>query len=460
MRRPLAVFSLLFCLGIAASRVFSLPFIWIFAAAAACFFFCLVFYRRELSFNIGLTCLIFLIGTLWLKNYTTLPKAHIGRRVFYKTDNSCILKGFVRSEPFFKAGRTSFILEAQEARFGNWDYQCCGRVRVRLLGAASFTYGDVLVLEGKIYRPFLPYRDAAAAMSVQHPAYASILAHNGGSWFKKNLLRLKDNLQALFFQYNPPVTAAVLEAMILGEKRNIPPAFYRAMMQTGTVHILVVSGFNTSLVIFILVLLLKLARLRRLMRLIVSLPILLGYCLMTGATTPVVRATVMTAVFMLSYLFKRQPDIFNSCSLSALCVLSYDPAQLFDIGAQLSFVSVLAIAWFYPKIKAFLRLGALLNPAARFFSEGFLVSLSAWLGTAGIIAYYFKIFSPVTVLANIFIVPLAALITLCGVTFIFTAVILPPAAPFFALICQFLVALLVKTNALLLSLPAASFYLP
>jgi competence protein ComEC len=316
-------------------------------------------------------------------------------------------------------------------------------VRVHLSGVASFAYGDVLALEGKIYRPFLSRRDAEVIMSVKHPAYVLVLARNGGSALKKSLLRIKDSIQALFSQYNPPVAAAVLEAMILGEKKNIPPALYRQMMQSGTVHILVVSGFNTGLVIFVVVLLLK-----------------MGYCIMTGASTPVVRATVMAAVFMFSYLFRRQPDIFNSCALSALCVLSYDPTQLFDIGAQLSFISVLAIVWFYPKMKTFLRLDTRLNPAARFFSEGFLVSLSAWLGTASIIAYYFKIFSPVTVLANIFIVPLATLITLCGVTFIFAAVILPPVAPFFALTCQFLVALLIKVNLLLIGLPGACFYLP
>jgi hypothetical protein len=74
MCRPLAVFTVLFCLGIAAVKAITLPFIWIFAAAAACLFFSLLFWRRDLRFKIFLSCQIFLLGMLWLKNHTALPK--------------------------------------------------------------------------------------------------------------------------------------------------------------------------------------------------------------------------------------------------------------------------------------------------------------------------------------------------------------------------------------------------
>ena len=91
--------------------------------------------------------------------------------------------------------------------------------------------------------------------------------------------------------------------------------------------------------------------------------------------------------------------------------------------------------------------------------EGFLVSLSAWLGTLGLIAWYFKIFSPITVIANIFIVPLASLITLCGFTLVATAIFCPAIAPLFASTNELLVVLLLNINAFLLKIPGASFNL-
>jgi competence protein ComEC len=179
---------------------------------------------------------------------------------------------------------------------------------------------------------------------------------------------------------------------------------------------------------------------------------------MTGASTPVVRATVMAIVFILGLLIKRQPDIYNSLSLAALFILVVNPRQLFDIGFQLSFLSVIFIVYFYPKIKSLLRLESLKPRFISFILNNLTVSFSAWLGTLVCIAYNFKIFSPVTVLANLFIVPLASLITLCGFSLILMGYFLPSLAYPFALSCEFLANLLVNINTLLIRIPAAYFY--
>jgi competence protein ComEC len=247
--------------------------------------------------------------------------------------------------------------------------------------------------------------------------------------------------------------------MILGEKRNIPALVYNSMIKSGTVHILVVSGFNVGLVAFIIIIFLKLVRLSRNMRFVLSVPLLILYCLMTGASNPVVRATVMAIVFMSAYFVKREPDIYNSCAVAMLFILGINPRQLFDIGFQLSFASVISIVYLYPRIKSLLRTDYLKIEIVRRPIEACLVSFSAWLGTMGLVAYYFKIFSPVTVLANLFIVPLATLITLCGFSLVIIDLTFPILSPFFAYSSNLAVFLLIKLNAFLLKLPAAYFYL-
>ncbi len=180
---------------------------------------------------------------------------------------------------------------------------------------------------------------------------------------------------------------------------------------------------------------------------------------MTGASTPVLRATVMAIVLMSAYLVKREADIYNSCAVALIFILVINPRQLFDIGFQLSFVSVISIVYLYPKLKSFLSPSVLKIKYIRFLVEGCLVSLSAWLGTMSLIAYYFRIVSPVTVLANMIIVPLASLITLCGFSLIVMEFICPILAPFFAYSSEFAVALLLNINAILIKLPGAYFYL-
>jgi competence protein ComEC len=158
-------------------------------------------------------------------------------------------------------------------------------------------------------------------------------------------------------------------------------------------------------------------------------------------------------------MLKREPDIYSSSALAALFILLINPQELFNISFQLSFACVLSIAYLYPKIKSLLGIEFLKIRYLRMLVEGCLVSFSAWIGTLGFIAYYFKIFSPVTVLANIFIVPLATLITLCGFSLVFISLICPPLAKFFASASELVVTLLLSLNSLLVKLPGAYFYL-
>jgi len=183
--------------------------------------------------------------------------------------------------------------------------------------------------------------------------------------------------------------------------------------------------------------------------------LLVIYCFLTGASNPVVRATVMGIVFLVAYFIKRDPDIYNSCALAAVFILSNNPNQLFDIGFQLSFVSVVSIIYLYPKIKSILRLESLKVKPLQFILDGVLVSFSVWIGTMGLILYYFRIVSPITVVANVFIVPLATLITLCGFSLICAGIISPVLAHLFAPATEILVALLLKLNFFLIGLPGA-----
>jgi competence protein ComEC len=169
----------------------------------------------------------------------------------------------------------------------------------------------------------------------------------------------------------------------------------------------------------------------------------MAYCFITGSSNPVVRATVMGIMFLLGFFIKREANIYNILSFAALAIIFFRPNQLFDIGFQLSFVSVISIVFFYPKLSAFFKVDSCKAKAIKFLLEGLLVSFSAWLGTLWLVAYYFKIFSPVTVLANMFF----------GLFFL-------PLAGLFASCLQPAVALLLYLNNLFLKLPGAYWYLP
>lgn len=469
MQYPLVWLAAWFCLGIWFADAAGITFLQAFLASGISLFLCLALFRKKLSFILCLFCLIFFLGGSCLVNRKMLPGPHISNLIFYKND-ACSIRGLVLNEPILRHDKTVFILAAQELHSGNLKYNCCGNVLINLSGNKALKCGDEIVLKGNLRRPFnyslnrkednyLIRQGIYAVMEVNSPCYIEILKRAKALAIKRFALWLKEKAEEVIYKNMSFVPGGILDAMVLGERSNIPALINSTMIKAGTVHILVVSGFNTGMVIFIIILFLKLMGVAKKQRFFISLPLLIIYCLMTGASTPVVRATVMAIIFLSAYLFRRQADIYNSCAIALIFILLIDPLQLFDIGSQLSFISVISIVFLYPRIKALLRADSLKAKCLKLPLDGFLVSLSAWCGTVGLIAYYFRIFSPVTVLANIFVVPLAALITLCGFVVIFSGLVFPYVTYLFANTCELLIVLMLHINAALIKLPGAYFNL-
>jgi competence protein ComEC len=473
MKRPLVILTVIFCLGIILADWIKLPLALIYGLAIISLVFSLLSFKQRLIFYLLLFSSVFLLGVFCLKNYQFLAPCHISKFIkysYYGDNKSYTVKGVIVNTPELRQNKTILILKTQEIVFRNLKHNCCGNILVYLKGHRDLYYAEELILTGNLYHSFnnraykrksygnyLYNQGIRAIMNVRSPAGVIKLNKGKTRSFKGLAFWLKAKMEEIIFKHVSPIAASILDAMILGERKNIPAWVNNSMIKSGTVHILVVSGFNVGIVAFMVILFLKLIRIPRRIRFYIATPLLIIYCLATGASTPVVRATVMAIVFMFSYWVKREPDIYNSLSLACLFILAVNPRQLFDVGFQLSFASVISIVCLYPKLKSLLRVGSLKIRFIRFTLEGCLVSLSAWLGTMGLVAYYFKIFSPVTVLANMFIVPLATLITLCGFSLVIIGLIFPPFAPLFSSSSELVVTLLLAINTLLIKLPAAYF---
>ena len=467
MKHLLGILTIIFCSGIFVASFINIPFWLIYSLAVLFFILSFLFLGHRESFFIFIFCLAFCIGACLIKNSQKLSSCHITKHIFYKSNSPYTIKGIITDEPRIKNKNTCFIFRSEEIQAGKLNRSCCGNILVYLKGGKNLQYGEELILKGnlhwpfsKSYRSYLRNKGIFFVMRVAGQANIVRLNKNKGFALKRLAFWLKQKIEGVISKYLSPIPASILEAMVLGEKRNIPAPVYNSMVKTGTVHILVVSGFNAGIVSFCVLLFLKLIRVSRKVRFCITIFFLIVYCFMTGSSNPVIRATIMTIVFILAYLIKREPDIYNSLSLAALFILVVSPRQLFDIGFQLSFVSVISIVYFYAKLKQLLHIEVIKNNFIKFILEGCLVSISAWLGTMGFIVYYFKIFSPITVIANLFIVPLAALITLCGFSLILIAVVFPAIAPFFASTAELAVAVLLKLNFFLVKLPFACFRLP
>ena len=459
MKHIIFWFAIIFCAGLVFAKLFRIN-SWLYLGLGLVFSIaCILLIRKELGFNLSLVCLVFTFGSLTYENCCKLRQDHILQYVYYQNNTLYLVKGFIKSYPQNKDNFSKFIFAAEEIEFNNERYRCKGNILVRIQDCNDLVYGESLILLGALRKPYYNQsNDIVCVMNLKFPSDVKRIGDNKGSLIIGISLKLKRIIEKTIYRYLSPLSAGIVDAMVLGEKKNIPQAIYDSMVKTGTVHILVVSGFNVGVVAFIVMLFFKILHIPRGMRYVLSIICLVFYCFITGASTPVIRATIMSVFFILGFLIVRESDIYNSFGLASLVILVLNPKELFSVSFQLSFASVLSIICIYPRLKTFFKLENLKIKFLRAIFEGCLVSMSAWLGVFSLIICYFKIFSPITILANILIVPLAALITISGFSLVIASLTIPPIAWIFASANEFWVVLLLNINALLLRLPYAYLY--
>jgi competence protein ComEC len=142
----------------------------------------------------------------------------------------------------------------------------------------------------------------------------------------------------------PADRAAILDAMLIGDASSIGRDVRNDFQRSGTYHILVVSGFNVGILAFVVFWILRRLPMGEVAATIITLVLAGAYTYLTNVGAPVIRATVMLAIYLITRLLYRDRAALNAVSTAALGLLVYDPESLFDPSFQLTFLSVVAIA--------------------------------------------------------------------------------------------------------------------
>ncbi|MGE5683024.1 MAG: DNA internalization-related competence protein ComEC/Rec2, partial [Bacillota bacterium] len=236
----------------------------------------------------------------------------------------------------------------------------------------------------------------------------------------------KDYLESMIFDIRKTIDdkilllhskecAALLRGLLLADRNEIGEDVQSDFINTGVIHILAVSGSNVLMVIILLSFLTgRLGIYKRHIILFIGLVIFL---VITGTSASVLRAVIMAVTVLIANLLNRSWNIYNVVFLSILVILIYNPLQLFDSGFQLSYSAVFSIIYINPKlnsalIKIFPRNShsRKLSVIQTFFTF-VLITISAQIGTLPFTLFYFGKLSLVSLIANMVIIPVIAVIT-------------------------------------------------
>lgn len=238
-----------------------------------------------------------------------------------------------RVEALVKAG-----LPHNYANPGGFDYRrFLARQGIELTG--SLRSGELLRLQG------LPAGDGGPALRI-----SDRLARTRG--------RLLDTVDAMLAGH--PGRAAVARAMLLGDRSFVDHERVEAYQKTGVYHVLVIAGLHVGALAALLFWIGRRLRLRLLVAVILTVTALGAFLLIVEDRPPILRATLMAAIYLFSQVWFRRVSIINTVALALLVILAFQPSSISDPSFLLSFlaagtIAALAVPWMELSSEPYLR---------------------------------------------------------------------------------------------------------
>ncbi|MBI4160194.1 ComEC/Rec2 family competence protein [Candidatus Wolfebacteria bacterium] len=280
-----------------------------------------------------------------------------------------------------------------------------GIVLVRLQPYPEFSYGDRVAMVGVIKKPeserhsaFLA-KDGIVGLS-SFPRVERIEAGRGNpSW--RFLFAVKTNVIGTFQKILPSEEAAFLSGVTLGERAEFSEELEERMKNSGTTHLVALSGYNISIIGWAIRKSLGNVFSRRL-SFIATLFLILGFVLMTGAEASVVRAALMGAILLLAGEIGRPYSARNAIVLTACAMALANPLIVrFDVGFELSFFALIGLIYVAPVMKKILRLGE--KPGFLSWRDNLAITIGAQLAVLPILIFYFNATSVVSIVSNLLV---------------------------------------------------------
>lgn len=206
--------------------------------------------------------------------------------------------------------------------------------------------------------------------------------------------------------YLPEPEASLLAGMLFGGTNGFSAKFYEALLATGTIHVVALSGTNITILINLIS---KFTfPLGRKLSSLFSIAAIVAFIFFVGPSPTVVRAGIMGSLTLLSVYFGRQKYSLLSLMLASFLMIIFDKSILTNISFQLSFLSTLGIIIFASTPVSFKNRGRnilwdIFNDIKTVFWENLKTTLSAQVATLPLIVFAFGRISLIAPLSNVLV---------------------------------------------------------
>jgi len=370
----------------------------------------------------------------------TVPRLDAHYIAWYNDrDYGLLVTGTLADPPDVRDTYTNLRLQGSTVDTGDQITAVTGLMLARVAPGGTWQYGDVLRLRGHMQTPpsneDFSYQDYLAHQGIlayMPDAEATRLPFTGGNPVLRLVYAFKAYALERIYRIFPDPEASLLAGILLGDDNGMPAELQQAYINTGTAHIIAISGFNIAILAGLFVLLFSrlLGERRGAVAAVIGITL---YTVLVGATASVVRAAIMGGLAIFARQTGRRQNGLNTLAFTGAVMALLNPNTLWEVGFQLSFAATLGMLlyagpfrdWFTGLLARRLpseTVRKIAGPVGAYV----LFTLAAQLTTLPIMAYQFGRISLVAPIANPFILPAQpAVEVLGGLALLLSLVYLP-----------------------------------
>jgi len=422
VKRPLLLFAISLIAGIISIQLKSLVIFLLISGiliSIVLAVFCLK-YRKYMLVLIGIIAFYFL-GAV---EFSVLDNINSNKYVDYN-GKEVEIRGVISEEPQVKDLKTIYTVKTQQVLYDKNAKNIKGKILITVprnnneqileYGRKIRVVGQINLPSGKRIEGGFDYKKHLAKSGVSASMFArsqSIHVEEGfgGSFIVRIGLELRKRIVDSVYLSLPKEQAGLMSGMLIGYTEGMGERTEEVFSNAGLSHLTAVSGMNVAFIAFPLVFLFKKLGLGQKISNILIILVLILFIFITGFSPSVSRAVIMAIVLLIGQLITRETDVYTSIAFAAILLLVSNPFTIFDIGFQLSFGATLSLILFYKNISEKLNFrylpGIIKNVLA--------ATLAAQIGVIPISALYFNKISLISLLSNLFVVPIVEVITIIG----------------------------------------------
>ncbi|MBW4635695.1 MAG: ComEC/Rec2 family competence protein [Iphinoe sp. HA4291-MV1] len=328
-------------------------------------------------------------------------------------------------------------------------------VTVPLLQATGLHASQQIAVTGILYKPKPPLNPGAFDFQKflqQEGAFAGLSGRQVNildegekwGWWKVRQQIVRSQVRWLGVPNGPLVSAMVLGSKVV----DLPYDTQDRFVQVGLAHALAASGFQTSLILGVVLGLTSKAK--KGTQIILGSIALLLFLTLTGLQPSVLRAVIMGFAALIGIGLKRKVKQLGSLLVAAVLLLIFNPLWIWDLGFQLSFLATLGlIVTAFPITKRLEWLPPIVTSSVA-------VPLAAAIWTLPLLLYVFSVVAVYTLPVNILSTPLISVISIGGMISALVSLILPDAGSALAHLLYYPTHWLLKLVEFFASLPGST----